>query len=311
MLGVLVEQVQLLNRFHGVWFGEAGGKGKGHSGMKHRESKRYDLPFKAAGRVIVLALWSAAPLASAGQDREVPPTLTVPAGTLLRVRVSEFLSSDHNKVGDSFTAELEQPVVADGWVVARRGQTVLGRVAVAKKAGRVKGVSQLGVGLTYLVLVDGQQLLVRTQMIQDTAGTSRGRDAAALGTTTGVGATIGAAASGGEGAAIGAGAGAAVGVIGVLLTRGRPTELPPETSLTFQLQSPLSISTARSRVAFRPVNPEDYGPAKLQRRPHLAGAPYPPPPYYSRRFYPYYYPGTFFAGYYGFGRGFGHRGFHR
>ncbi len=291
--------------------GEAGDKGKGHKELKHRQSKRDFLLYKAAVGVFVLALWSAATSVLAGQDRELPPTLTVPAGTLLRVRVSQFLSSDHNKVGDSFTAELEQPVVSDGWVLARRGQTVLGRVAVAKKAGRIKGVSQLGVELTSLVLVDGQQPHVRTQLIQDTAGKSRERDAAAVGTTTGVGAIIGAAANGGEGAAIGAGAGAAVGVIGVLLTRGRPTELPPETSLTFQLQSPLSISTARSRVAFRPVNPEDYGPAKLQRRPHLAGAPYPPPPYYSRPFYPYYYPGPFFVGYYGFGRGFGHRGFHR
>lgn len=245
--------------------------------------------------VVVILLMLLAPRTTGllAQDRVVPETLSVPAGTLVTVRVSDYLSSDHSKVGDSFTAELEQPVVVDGWVVARRGQTVLGRVAVAKKAGRIKGVSQLGVEFTSLVLVDGQQLPVRTQLIQDTAGTSRGRDAAALGTTTGVGATIGAAASGGEGAAIGAGAGAAVGLLGVLLTRGRPTVLPPETSLTFQLQNSLAISTARSRIAFRPVNPQDYGPSKLERRPHLAGAPYPPHPYYYGGpfySYPYYYP---------------------
>ncbi|PYV18738.1 MAG: hypothetical protein DMG21_04040 [Acidobacteria bacterium] len=247
-----------------------------------------------------------------GQERVVPQTLSLPAGTLVTVRVSDFLSSDRNKAGDGFTAELEQPVVVDGWVVARRGQTVVGRVAVAKRAGRIKGVSQLGVELTSLVLVDGQQLPVRTQWIEDSAGTSRGRDAAALGTTTGVGATIGAAASGGEGAAIGAGAGAAVGLLGVLFTRGRPTVLPPETSLTFQLQSPLTTSTERSRVAFRPVNPQDYGPGKLRRRPHLAGPPYPPTPYYYGGPYyprPYYYPSPFFVGFHG--RGFRHHRFHR
>jgi hypothetical protein len=263
--------------------------------------------------VVLAALSTGGPSAVLAQEREAPETLTVPAGTLVTVRVSDFLSSDRNRPGDSFTAELEQPVVVDGWVVARRGQTVLGRVAVAKKAGRIKGVSQLGVELASLVLVDGQQLPVRTQLVQDTAGTSRGRDAVALGTTTGVGATIGAAASGGEGAAIGAGAGAAMGLLGVLLTRGRATILPPETSLTFQLQSSLTISTARSRVAFRPVTPQDYGTRKLERRPRLAGAPYPAPPYYyggPYYPYPYYYPGPFFVGF-GFGRGFGHRGFRR
>ncbi len=221
------------------------------------------------------------------QMRVVPPTLRVPAGTLVTVRVTDFLSSDHSKVGDPFSAVLEQPIVVDGWVLARRGQTVVGQVAVAKKAGRIKGVSQLGVTLTSLVLVDGQQLAVRTQLIHDTAGTSKGRDASAIGTTTGVGTLIGAAAHGGEGAAIGAGAGAAAGIIGVLLTRGRPTILPPETSLTFQLQSSLEVSTARSRIAFRPVNPQDYGPSKLARRPHPAGPPYPPPP-------PYYYGGPYY-----------------
>jgi hypothetical protein len=280
--------------------------------MRNRDSKRSGWIRQGGVGLVLVALFAAGSPTLMAQDREVPPTLTLPAGTLVTVRVSDYLSSDHNKVGDPFSAQLEQPLVVDGWVVARRGQTVLGRVAVAKKAGRIKGVSELGVELSFLVLVDGQQLPVRTQLIQDTAGTSKGRDASAVGTTTGVGAVIGAAANGGEGAAIGAGAGAAVGLVGVLLTRGRPTILPPETSLTFQLQASLTISTARSRIAFRPVNPQDYGPSKLERRPHLAGAPYPPPPYYyggPYYPYPYYYPGPFFVGFYG--RGFGHHGLRR
>ncbi len=246
--------------------------------------------------------------------QQVPLTLTLPAGTVLTVRVSQLLSSDQNQVGDGFSAELQQPLVADGWVVSRRGQTVLGRVAIAQKAGRVKGVSQLGVELTQLVLVDGQQLPLRTQLLQTSAGTSHGRDAQAIGTTTGIGAAIGAAARGGEGAGIGAAAGAAAGITGVLLTRGRPTVIPPETVLTFQLQSPLTFSTQRSQVAFRPVTQEDYNSDKLHRRTeHFAVAPYPPPHYwapYPWGYYPWgYYPGPVFLGFYGFGA-FGHGGFH-
>jgi hypothetical protein len=239
------------------------------------------------------------------EELELPPTLTVPAGTLITVRTSQYLSSDQNRAGDGFSAEIEQPLVVDGWVVARRGQTVVGRVAVAQKAGRIKGQSQLGVEMTQLVLVDGQQLPVRTQLMQTSGGTSHGPDAAAVGTTTGIGAAIGAAANGGAGAGIGAAIGAGAGLAGVLLTRGRATVIPPETSLTFRLESPLAISTARSRVAFRPVEPQDYDAGgRLQRRPErFAVAPprRPWPPYWGG-YYPWgYYPGPFFVGIYRFG----------
>jgi hypothetical protein len=238
----------------------------------------------------------------------VPSTLTVPAGTIISVRTSQFLSSDQSNVGDGFTAELQQPIVVDGWVVARRGQTVLGRVAMAQKAGRIKGTSQLGIELSNLVLVDGQQLPIHTQLQQTSGGKSQGRDAQGIGTTTGLGAIIGAAAGEGKGAAIGAGAGAAAGIAGVLLTRGRPTVIPPETALTFQLQSPLTFSTDRSRPAFRPVTQQDYenGSTLHRRAQHFALAPAYPPPYYGG-YYPwgYYYPAPAFYGFYGFGGGWG------
>lgn len=44
-----------------------------------------------------------------------------------RSRVST-LSSDHNQPGQVFTATLTEPLVANGFVVARHGQTVEGRV---------------------------------------------------------------------------------------------------------------------------------------------------------------------------------------
>lgn len=205
-----------------------------------------------------------------------PPRLTVPQGALITVRTSQWLSSDRNQPGDSFSATLQQPLVVNGWVVARRGQTVMGLVAVAEKAGRVKGVSQLGVELTEMTLIDGQQVPLHTQMIQNSAGSSNGRDAAALGTTTGLGAAIGAAAGGGKGAGIGAGAGAVAGIVGVLTTRGRPTVIYPETALTFRLDSPVAISTVRSQQAFQPVTQADYeqGNRRTQR---VAGGPPDPP----------------------------------
>jgi len=74
----------------------------------------------------------------------LPSSLTIPAGTILSVRMNEFVSSDKNQVGDRVTATLDRPIVVNGWVVARRGQTLTGQVTAATKAGRVKGTSQLG-----------------------------------------------------------------------------------------------------------------------------------------------------------------------
>ena len=87
------------------------------------------------------------------------------------------------------------------------------------------------------------------------------------------------------------------GVIGVMMTRNRPTVVYPEASLTFAVQEPLTISTARAPQAFRYVGPEDYQGAppvnaELRRRPapgpygYYAPYPYPYPYYYSP--YPYY-----------------------
>jgi hypothetical protein len=249
----------------------------------------------------------------------VPDAITIPAGKVLFVRLNEPLSSDHSHAGDTFTATLDQPIVIDGWVVARRGETIVGTVTNAKKAGRVKGVSQLGLELTDLTVVDGQQLPVVTELWNGSAGTSHGTDAAGIATTTGVGTIIGAAADGGAGAGIGAGAGAAAGIAMVLLTRGKPTVLGPEARLSFRLKEPLTIPTENGRQAFLPVGPNDYNPSPSLRR---RGDAYPVayPPYYAAcgpywgcsPYYGYWGPSVgFYGGYYGFGHGFGHRGFRR
>lgn len=55
-----------------------------------------------------------------------PAELTAVAGTWVTIRVDQPLSSDHNQPGDAFTGTLTQPLVVNGVVIARRGQTVGG-----------------------------------------------------------------------------------------------------------------------------------------------------------------------------------------
>jgi hypothetical protein len=251
--------------------------------------------------------------------------LTIKPGTYVTVRVNQILSSDRNQAGDAFAVTLVRPIVVDGVVVADRGQTLGGRVTEAKKAGRVEGTSKLGITLTDLPVVDGQQVPVTTQLVERNGTTSVGRDAAAIGTTTAVGAAIGAGVGGAGGAAVGAGGGLLVSTIGVLFTRGHPTILYPETILTFRVEQAITISTEHAPYAFRYVDPRDYQQAGASRmQTGYAGAPgygAPPPgaaygpgyyaPYGYGYGYPYGYPyygggfGLFIGGPGFYGRGFG------
>ena len=247
-----------------------------------------------------------------------PPQITIPAGAFVTVRVDQFLSSDKNKPGDEYSATLSRPIVADGLVVSRRGATLGGHVVEAKKAGRVKGVSQLQITLNSLTLADGQQVPVQTELTSITGPTSKERDAAAIVGTTVTGAAIGAAAAWGPGAAIGGGAGLLASAVGVLVTRGHPTVIFPESQLTFRLAKPVTFSTDRAPQAFAPVT----APAAPPQRAAVQGPPPPnyqgcnggpcggyppPPPYYYAPYYPYpAYWGPSFGLFYGggFGRGF-------
>jgi hypothetical protein len=221
--------------------------------------------------------------------------LTIAPGTFLTIRLNQVLSSDRNHQGDAFSATLVKPVVVNGIVVADRGQTILGTVTEAKKAGLLHGSSRLGLQVTDLTLADGQQTPVQTSLISRNGRGVGGRDAVAIGGTTAVGAGVGAVAAGGTGAAIGAGAGFAAGTLGALLTPGYPTIVYPEQVLTFRVENPIVVATDRAPQAFRPVGPQDYQQAgdqpRLQARPPVRpyygpGYAYGPYPYYG---YPYYY----------------------
>ena len=240
----------------------------------------------------------------------IPSQATLSAGTFVVVRVNEKLSSDKNQPGDFFTATLERPLVANGVVIANAGQNVAGRVSEALNVDRGKGTSRLGLELTELSLVDGQQVPIRTQLMEYQRGTNGGRDAGVIVGTTAAGAAIGAAAGGGVGAGIGAIGGAVAGAIGVMATRARATEIHPEAVLTFRTLDPVTVATDRSGGAFQPVQSQTYqsqGQYQAQVQPRVRAV--APPAYYGYGGYyggyydPFYYPYYPYGGYYGYGYG--------
>jgi hypothetical protein len=219
----------------------------------------------------------------------VPAQLTIPAGTYVSVRVNEMLSSDKNQPGDAFTGSLTQPIVVNGVVVAEPGQTLGGRVVTAEKH-HLDQPARLGLALTNLTLVDGQQVPIVTQFIGRKGGTTpAGAEVGTVAATTGIGATIGAIAGWGTGAAIGAGAGAAAGLIGVLVTHNHASVVYPEQVLTFKIESPVTFSTSNSSQTFRYVQPNEYDRPTYSNGPPngmYEGAA-PPAPAYNAYAYPY------------------------
>jgi hypothetical protein len=196
-----------------------------------------------------------APAQTEVSPRPEPPAIAPPppprqvmlkAGTLIRVRLIDGLTTQRNNTGDTFTGSLDQPLVVDDLVIAERGSRVEGRVVTADKGGKVSGVATLALQLTRVHLSDGQTVSIQSDNFEKHAEQTRGTDAAKVGGGAAIGAIIGAIAGGGKGAAIGAGAGGGVGAGDVLLTRGKPAVLPSETRITFRLSTPVTITERQS-----------------------------------------------------------------
>jgi hypothetical protein len=170
-----------------------------------------------------------------------PPSHTLAAGTPIAVRTLGEVSTKTSANGSLFEATLAEPLVVDGYVVAPRGASVEGVVTNSDPGGKVKGVASITVGLRSISMADGRRLAVKTSGVSQDAASSKKKDAAKIGITTGIGAAIGAIAGGGKGAAIGAGAGAAGGTGVVMATRGNPAVIPAESPLTFKLSAPVTV----------------------------------------------------------------------
>jgi hypothetical protein len=166
---------------------------------------------------------------------------TLPTGSVISIRMIDSINSEVNKVGDTFVAVLDQPIVSGGVEVVPRGADIRGRISNVNEAGRVAGKAELGLELTQLV-VNGISYNVTTSEYQE-AGESRGGQTAKRATVgAGIGAIIGAVAGGGKGAAIGAGVGAGGATAVQVLTKGEKLNIPSETQLEFTLRAPLVIA---------------------------------------------------------------------
>lgn len=169
-----------------------------------------------------------------------PVTYTLAAGEDLVIRTTSTLSTKSNNAGETFTASLEEPLEVDGIVLAPKGSKVTGIVTSSDDGGRVKGVAQIGVALTEIV-VNGKTYPISSGTYVQSAKKTVTKDAQKVGIGAGIGAAIGAIAGGGDGALKGAGVGAGAGAGTVLATKGDPAVIPAESVLSFTLSESITV----------------------------------------------------------------------
>jgi hypothetical protein len=183
---------------------------------------------------------------AAGESAKVPVSpaepVTLPEGTVLKIRTTSTLSTKTTSPGEQFEASLEEPLAHNGRVVAPKGARVVGRVVEADPGGRVKGRAEIAVRLTQLHVLEGKSVELQTSTFVRQARSTKKEDAMKIGIGSAAGAAIGAIAGGGAGAAIGAASGAGAGTGMVLATRGAPAVIPAESVLTFKLRVPVTIN---------------------------------------------------------------------
>lgn len=178
------------------------------------------------------------------QQPPPPPTpvagIQIPVGTPITVRMIEGVDSNVARLGQTFRASVDEPVLINSQTVIPRGADALVKLVEDKQSGKFEGRTVLTLALTDIT-INGQMIDTTTGDVSQASGSRGSRTAKVVGGTTALGAIVGALAGGGRGAAIGAASGAAVGGGVQLATKGQQVKVPSETRLTFTLQQPIQF----------------------------------------------------------------------
>jgi hypothetical protein len=174
-------------------------------------------------------------------DRRAEYGTTLASGTVLTIRMVDSVDSERDRVGQTFRASLDEPVLDSGGnTLIPRGSDVVVKLVDDQQSGKLAGRTILTLDLVS-VRINGRDVEIDTQSITEQSGSRTARSGKVIGGTAALGAIIGAIAGGGKGAAIGAGAGAGAGTVAEVATKGQRVRIPSETRLTFTLQQAVRL----------------------------------------------------------------------
>src|SRR5215204_1307620 len=192
------------------------------------------------GAVIGVSAEAAPPPSEA--ERHAVPEVTLPAGTVLRVRVTRGFGSDISRIEDPVQGTLVRPVLVGETEALPAGSTVTCYVSSAVRPGRVKGRGRVSVRFTELRRADGgEHYAIRTRPWVAEAPATKKKDALTIGAPAAGGAIVGGIFGGKKGAGIGALAGGGGGTAVVLSTRGKDIRVARGATIAVRLAAPLTV----------------------------------------------------------------------
>ena len=189
--------------------------------------------------LIVILVAGASLEALAQTKKKRPVYYSVYANQVMRVRLNDELNSEKNRVGDTFTCTLVDPLYSkNGVLLAPQGSTINGSVTSVQRAQKDGKPAVLDVRFTGLRLPNGMYRTINGSLTDlesktgdsdnegsVTAHKTSKRNVKFIGGGAAGGAVIGGIAGGGKGVAIGAGVGAVAGLIGGKLKKGHEVKV--------------------------------------------------------------------------------------
>jgi hypothetical protein len=193
-----------------------------------------------------------------------PKQITVPSGTLVAVLMIDPVDSETARVGETFKASLDAPIIVDNETIFPRGSEVYVKLAKVQSAGRVSGRSELQLELDRIYL-GRKSYLLESSTYMTTGASQTGRTAKSAGLGAAIGAAIGAISGGGKGAVIGGATGAGAGAAVEAIRKGEQVRIDSETRLDFQLEDSLEV-TLQSPSSITPQSNNPSGRIRLGTR---------------------------------------------
>jgi len=203
----------------------------------------------AAG--VVIALFAGLALA---QEQ-----LSLPSGTSVHMKLETPISTQTNKVGDTFAGRVTEPVMLNGKAVVPVGAAIQGQIVKLTEPRRIKGKPTIELRPDSITMPNGEKYEFHATVVDTDPSTQtsvndegqikgKGRDGKdvrniAIGTGAGVG--VGAVVAGGKGALIGATIGAGV-TVAHWLSKHKSAELPAGSEIVMELNRAMSLSAASS-----------------------------------------------------------------
>ncbi|HXM22600.1 MAG TPA: hypothetical protein VN948_15190 [Terriglobales bacterium] len=183
--------------------------------------------------------------------------ISLPAGTAVKVKLENALTTFSSKSGDPFSGRVTEAVMLDGKPAIPVGATVQGRVTKTSEPRRIAGKPTIAIFPETVVLPNGERYMLNATLVDTSLhnGTDvndegqfkgkghDGKDMIEIGMGTGGGMLVGGLIGGGKGLLIGGAVGATATVVH-WLGKKNSAMLPAGTELVMELSRPLAMTAA-------------------------------------------------------------------